>query len=81
MNVMHELLHGILKDRMSPLSSPSRNSMSHDTLTCRENSASQEIQSAFYQWFMHSEKFILVKITIIIPLIATLDPPNLHRAF
>lgn len=37
MNIRYEVLHGILKERMSLLSSHSQNSLSHNTLICREN--------------------------------------------
>ena len=46
----------------------------------RENAASQGIQSAFHPWVIYSEKFILVK-TIIMLLIATLDPSKLVEYF
>lgn len=37
MNLMHEVLRGILKERMFVLSSHSQNSLSHDIFICREN--------------------------------------------
>lgn len=87
MNIMHELLQGILKDRMSPPVQPLTNSVSHDILICRENreqrenSSSQGMCSAFPQWFMYSEKNVLVKTIIIIPTVATLDPSDLYSDF
>lgn len=41
MNIMHELLHGSLKDRMSLLSSHSENNMSHNPLICRQNNRAE----------------------------------------
>ena len=37
MNIMHEVLRGILKERMFVLSSQSQNSLSHDIVICRKN--------------------------------------------
>lgn len=88
MNIMHELLHGILKDRMSLLSSHSQNSVPHDILICRENKRAERkfqlvgnakrIPPTVH---VFRKKNILVKTIIIIPTIATLDPSNLYSDF
>lgn len=62
---MHELLHGILKDRMPLPPSHSPNSMSHNTLICKGNNRAEGkfcLSGNMRYMFKDSEKIILVKV-------------------
>lgn len=90
LNIMHEALHGILKQtsRECLFCPATHKTVCHVVFSYaekirgqRENAVSRGIQSAFHPWFIYSEKFILVKTIIIILLIATLDPSKLVEYF
>lgn len=64
-NRMHELLHGILKDRMPLPPSHSPNSMSHNTLICKGNNRVERkfcLSGNGRYIFKGSEKIMLVKV-------------------